>query len=435
MEVRKGYKQTDVGVIPEDWDLRRLGDLGVFRKGKGIKKDEVISDGLPCIRYGEIYTHYNNIIRKFNSFISEEVASQSQKIKKGDLLFAGSGETAEEIGKCVAFLCDFEAYAGGDVIIFTPHTLNSKFFGYFANFGVIAAQKSRMGQGDAVVHIYPKNLADIYVPLPPLPEQQAIAAALSDVDALLTSLDALIAKTRLIKQGSMQELLTGKKRLPGFEKKKGYKKTPSGVFPEDWDIVPLKQISSMHGRIGWQGLKQTEFTMNSEQPFLITGMNFKDGAIRWDEVYHVPWDRYEMAKEIQLKTGDVLMTKDGTIGKILFVDEIPYPGKATLNSHLLVFRPLNNKYNPKFLFYQLNSKTFFNHVEQEKSGTTFFGITQEAVGKYNAFLPSLPEQTAIAEILSDMDAEIATLEARREKTRLLKQGMMQELLTGRIRLV
>jgi type I restriction enzyme S subunit len=87
------------------------------------------------------------------------------------------------------------------------------------------------------------------------------------------------------------------------------------------------------------------------------------------------------------------------------------------------------------LFYQLNSKTFHNHIEQEKSGTTFFGITQVAVGKYNTFLPSVPEQQAIAEILTDMDAEITALEQMREKTHLLKQGMMQELLTGRIRLI
>jgi type I restriction enzyme S subunit len=279
------------------------------------------------------------------------------------------------------------------------------------------------------------NLKKHKIPLPPLSEQHAIAAALSDVDSLLSALDALIAKKRLIKQGAMQELLTGKRRLPGFTKRQGYKHTEIGLFPEDWEILPLKSISSMHGRIGWQGLKQSEFTMKPDDPFLITGMNFKDGEIRWDEVYHIPNTRYEIAKEIQLKTGDVLMTKDGTIGKILYVDEIPYPGKASLNSHLLVFRPLNNKYIPKFLFYQLNSKTFHNHIELEKSGTTFFGITQEAVGRYNAFLPSIPEQRAIAEILSDMDAEIAALEQRREKTRLLKQGMMQELLTGKTRLL
>lgn len=210
--------------------------------------------------------------------------------------------------------------------------------------------------------------------------------------------------------------------------KPGYRLTESGIFPTEWDIVPLKDVSSMHGRIGWQGLKQSEFTMNPDQPFLITGMNFKDGEIRWDEVYHIPNERYEIAKEIQLKSGDVLMTKDGTIGKILYVDQIPYPGKASLNSHLLVFRPINKKYVPRFLYYQLQSRSFLNHVELEKSGSTFFGITQEAVGKYKAYFPPVHEQEAIAEALSDADAYIENLEQLIAKKRLIKQGAMQELL-------
>ncbi len=173
------------------------------------------------------------------------------------------------------------------------------------------------------------------------------------VDDLETKVNRHLEKMGF-SQGAMSELLTGKKRLPEFDKKQGYKQTEVGIFPADWEIVPLKNISSMYGRIGWQGLKQSEFTMNADQPFLITGMNFKDGEIRWDEVYHIPNERYEIAKEIQLQIGDVLMTKDGTIGKILYVDHIPHPSKASLNSHLLVFRPLNKKYIPKFLFYQLN---------------------------------------------------------------------------------
>jgi len=167
----------------------------------------------------------------------------------------------------------------------------------------------------------------------------------------------------------------------------GYKQTDVGIIPEDWNIQPLSDVSTMHGRIGWQGLKQSEFTMNPDDPFLITGMNFEEGEIRWDEVYHIPLKRYEIAKEIQLKNNDVLMTKDGTIGKVLYINKIPFPNKASLNSHLLVFRPFWDKYVPKYLYYQLNSETFKNHVEQEKSGSTFFGITQEAVGKYKIPLP------------------------------------------------
>lgn len=202
-------------------------------------------------------------------------------------------------------------------------------------------------------------------------------------------------------------------------------------IPEGWNALPLKEISFIKGRIGWQGLKHSEFTMNFDEPFLITGMNFKDGEIRWDEVYHVSNERYQIAKEIQLKVNDVLMTKDGTIGKLLFVDYIPYPYKATLNSHLLVFRPIKNNYVPKYLYYQLASKLFMNHIELYKSGSTFFGISQEAVGKYRVLLPTIKEQTAIATALSDADALIQSLEKLIAKKRAIKQGTMQELLRAK----
>jgi type I restriction enzyme, S subunit len=206
------------------------------------------------------------------------------------------------------------------------------------------------------------------------------------------------------------------------------KVSESKSIPKNWSSEPFKTISSMKGRIGWQGLNQSEFTSNIDDPFLITGMNFKDGEIRWNEVYHVSNKRYEIAKEIQLKRGDVLMTKDGTIGKILYVDEIPYPGKATLNSHLLVFRPKGNKYYPKFLYYQLISDYFRKFIEENKYGTTFFGISQEIVGKYNVVLPDISEQTIIAISLSNMDELISNLEKLIEKKRMIKQGVIQDLL-------
>jgi type I restriction enzyme S subunit len=196
-----------------EWEAKRLGDVGVFSKGRGIKKDEVVADGLPCVRYGEIYTHHNDHLKAFNSFITPETAKQSQRLQKGDLLFAGSGETAEEIGKCIAFLGDEEAYAGGDIVIFRPVGQDSKFLGFLMNHSSVASQKARMGQGDAVVHISARNLARLELHLPSLPEQTAIAEVLSDMDAELAALTQRRDKTRALKQGMMQELLTGRIRL------------------------------------------------------------------------------------------------------------------------------------------------------------------------------------------------------------------------------
>jgi type I restriction enzyme S subunit len=196
-----------------EWPTTCLGELGNFSKGNGIKKDDVLTDGLPCIRYGEIYTQHNDYIRKFYSFISEDIAKGSQQIKKGDLLFAGSGETTEDIGKCVAYVDDNEAYAGGDIIILSPKKDNSMYLGYLINHPSVASQKAKMGQGEMVVHISGKNLAKLIVNLPSVEEQTAIATVLSDMDADLAALEQKRDKTKAIKQGMMQELLTGRIRL------------------------------------------------------------------------------------------------------------------------------------------------------------------------------------------------------------------------------
>jgi type I restriction enzyme, S subunit len=195
------------------WEVKRLGEVGRFCKGKGIKRDDIVTDGVPCIRYGGIYTHHHDYIRQFRSFILRSVADQSQRLQRGDLLFAGSGETAEEIGKCVAFLGEEEAYAGGDIVICSPSGQDSLYLGYLMNHTSISSQKARMGQGDAVVHISARNLAELKLNLPKLAEQTAIAGVLSDMDAELAALEQRLAKTRDLKQGMMQELLTGRTRL------------------------------------------------------------------------------------------------------------------------------------------------------------------------------------------------------------------------------
>jgi type I restriction enzyme S subunit len=205
--------QTRLPGFTGKWETKRLGEVGTFLKGSGVKKDESNSGALPCIRYGEIYTRHNDYIKEFHSFISTNVAATACLLKKGDLLFAGSGETKEEIGKCVAFVDDFEAYAGGDIVILRPQGVDSLFLGYSLNTPPINRQKASRGQGDAVVHIGSSALAGVSLNLPPLPEQTAIAAVLTDMDATLSALEQRRDKTRALKQGMMQELLTGRTRL------------------------------------------------------------------------------------------------------------------------------------------------------------------------------------------------------------------------------
>jgi type I restriction enzyme S subunit len=205
--------QTRLPGFQGEWQVKRLGDLGIFLKGSGVKKDDARSGDLPCVRYGEIYTHHDDYIRSFNSWISHDVAKTATRLKSGDLLFAGSGETKAEIGKCVAFVQECEAYAGGDIVILRPLGVDPLFMGYYCNTAPVNAQKASRGQGDAVVHISTAALAAIAVSLPTQAEQTAIATVLSDMDAELTALEARRNKNRALKQGMMQELLTGRTRL------------------------------------------------------------------------------------------------------------------------------------------------------------------------------------------------------------------------------
>jgi type I restriction enzyme S subunit len=205
--------QTRLPGFSGEWEVKRLGNVGTFLKGSGIRKDEARSGDIPCVRYGEIYTHHNDYVKTYSSWISPSVAATATPLKQGDLLFAGSGETKEEIGKCVAFVDDAEVYAGGDIVILRPKAASAMFLGYYCNTAPINAQKASRGQGDAVVHISAAALSNIEVTLPKLPEQTAIATVLSDMDAELAALEAHRDKTRALKQGMMQELLTGRIRL------------------------------------------------------------------------------------------------------------------------------------------------------------------------------------------------------------------------------
>ena len=195
------------------WEIKRLGQLGGFLKGRGVTRDESATGNLACVRYGELYTRHNNHIETFYSWISSEVATNATRLEQGDILFAGSGETKEEIGKCTAFVEDMEAYAGGDIVILRNRKADPLFLGYYLNTEPVNRQKASKGQGDAVVHINAAALADIQCAFPCVAEQTAIATIFSDMDAEITALGAKLSKARLLKQGMMQELLTGRIRL------------------------------------------------------------------------------------------------------------------------------------------------------------------------------------------------------------------------------
>ncbi len=199
-----------------EWERVRLGDLGTLRKGRGITRSEVRATGIPVIRYGELYTRFDSHIRQFYSYVSAESAQGALRLQWGDICFAASGETADEIGKCAAVLHDGPCFAGGDIIVLSLHRDDPTFLGYLLNTPVIAEQKARLGQGDAVVHIHADKLAELELHLPNVSEQQAIATLLSDIDAALATARAVVAKARGVKAAAMDALLSGRVRLPPF---------------------------------------------------------------------------------------------------------------------------------------------------------------------------------------------------------------------------
>jgi type I restriction enzyme, S subunit len=235
---------------------------------------------------------------------------------------------------------------------------------------------------------------------------------LSDADAYIESLERLIAKKRAIKQGAMQELLTPK---------------------EDWVEKRLGNTATLKARIGWQGLTTAEY-MDSGDYYLVTGTEFKGGYIDWVNCHYVSEARFRQDSHIQLKNRDVLVTKDGTIGKVALIDKLDKP--ATLNSGVFVLRPIDEAFHPEFFYYLLCSRVFSQFLNQLSAGSTINHLYQKDFVNFIYQTPaSQDKQADIAATLFDMDTEIAALDAKLAKARQIKQGMMQQLLTGRIRLI
>lgn len=197
----------------------------------------------------------------------------------------------------------------------------------------------------------------------------------------------------------------------------------STEYPSEWSFEPLNALFTTKGRIGWKGLKKHEFI--DEGPYLVTGTDFKDGKVQWESAFRIPEWRYYESPEIMLKDGDLLFTKDGTIGKIAYICDLP--GRAALNSHLLLIRPKSSKTTNEYLYYELQSEAFFQHIENKKSGSTLVGLSQERFGEYLVPLPPEKQQKKIISVLSTVDNLIDQTQNLIDKYTAVKQGMMADL--------
>ena len=391
------FKHTDIGPVPKEWEVKTLSEVGSFSKGRGISRAESNSGKLPAVRYGELYTDHNDYIKKFRSYISTDVAKGAKLIHKGDILFAASGETKEDIGKSVAFINDFDAYAGGDIIILSPQgNYDPIYLGFISNSKLVQSQKASRGQGDAVVHIVTSDLGTIQIPLPPLPEQRRIASALMKVGGLIANLDKLIAKKQAIKKGAMQELLTGKKRLPGF--KGEWKEVRLGDI---FNISAGGDLDKKHFSPSYSSLFQYPIYSNSFQNHGLYGYT------------SIP----------KYKSETITVTGRGYLGHAEYRDK----------SYDAIIRIIILTPKMKVNCYLISEIINFSKPFVIES-TSIPQLTAPQVAQSVVEIPPLPEQRAIAHVLSVMDSDISLLEQKREKMKAVKQGMMHDLLTGRIRL-
>lgn len=421
MELTKTkYKQTELGWIPEDWEVVNFKEIGEAIIGLTYSPSDVSGSGKLVHRSSNIQN--NSLSYEDNVFVSCDVPNKLI-LQKGDILICVRNGSRDLIGKSAIIdgVSIGETF-GAFMSVFRTISYSPLIYQYVIS--EIVQKQINASLGATINQITNKTLNEFKIPLPPtLTEQKAIATALSDVDALISSLEKLIAKKKAIKQGAMQELLTppqkGGKRLPGF----------SG----DWEEKNLGKSATLKARIGWQGLTTSEY-LDSGNYGLVTGTDFKNGFIDWDNCVYVEKDRYDQDKNIQLKKDDVLVTKDGTIGKVALINELPLP--TTLNSGVFVIRSINNSFDQKFFYYILMSKYFAEFLGKLTAGSTISHLYQKDFVHFNFFAPkSLEEQREIALILNDMDLEIEALEAKKTKYQGIKQGMMQELLTGKTRLV
>jgi type I restriction enzyme S subunit len=390
------FKQTDIGLIPEDWMVENLGSLGSFCKGRGISRADANSGNIPAVRYGELYTMHDYYIKEFGSFISPQIAMESRRLKKGDIVFTCSGETKEDIGKSAAFVDDVEAYAGGDLIILSPYSqYNSLYLGFATNSKSCQEQKASKGQGDAVVHISAENIKTIQLAFPPTKEEQErIADALSQMDNLIAALDEQIEKKRLIKQGAMQQLLTGKIHLKGFT--------------GEWKTVKLGQLLDVEKGQQVNGGELNDFT----------GFPMMNGGAALSGYY----------TDYNCEANNIIISEGGnSCGFVNYMKERFWAGGhcyivSLVQKDVVLYMYNLLKYNE-------------SRIMALRVGSGLPNIQRRDLLDYDVlYCCDASEQQAIASTLSTMDDEIQTLQEERDKYVLVKQGMMQQLLTGKIRL-
>ena len=421
MELTTESSETEFQQVPDDWEWKLIGHLMSLQNG--VNADgEAYGSGTPFINVLEVITNSHLQITEIPGKVElPDALLNNYLVRKGDILFNRTSETQEEVGLASVYLEDDPVVFGGFVIRgqLQGDQLDTEYAGYALRASTVRSQIVSRAQGAVRANIGQQELAKVSVPLPPLPEQRAIADALSDVDALIERLDALIAKKRAIKTATMQRLLTGQQRLPGFS--------------APWTTKRLGEI----GKIEGSGVDK-KVVPDQEDVRLINYMDvynrdFIDGRLLDHWVTASP----SKLRRCGIQKGDVFFTPSSEVR-----DDIAHSAVATkripdavFSYHVMRLR-IQTDWDLHFRAYAFKTKSFYDQASKLCAGSgTRYTITKSKFESMSVKVPQRNEQRAIATVLTDMDAEIEALQARRDKTQDIKQGMMQELLTGRTRLV
>lgn len=420
VEMKSGYKMTDVGVIPEDWEVCELRNHLVLLTDYDANGSFADMASNVVTTTGNGYAWYVRATDlEQQSSLSEVkyVDEKSYRFLRKSTLYGGEVLLAKrgEIGKVYYFQMKTKraTLAPNLYLLKLKDTINSYFL--FSLFKSTFGQNllKSINASTSLGAIYKDDVKGLNILIPPFEEQASIATALSDVDSLISALTKKIEKKKAIKQGLMQQLLTGKKRLPGFNDK--------------WKSMLLGDIAEVK-----DGTHQTpQYVKSGGKPFYsvenVTADDFKN-------VKHISLEEHKaLTSNYRIEKGDVLMTRIGSIGCCKYVD---WDVDASFYVSLALLK-INEKYDSKFISYLSNIKSF---KEEVMLNSLVFAIPQKInlgnISLIKVYIPtSKAEQTAIANILSDCDSEIAALEEKRDKYKEIKQGMMQQLLTGKIRLI
>ncbi|MEO0900252.1 MAG: restriction endonuclease subunit S [Bacteroidota bacterium] len=400
---KPGYKMTEVGMIPEDWEVKELGEVGSMKSGNGITGDYIFTEGIyPC--YG------GNGLRGFTHKFTH------------DGIFPLIGRQGAHCGNVKLVTGKF--FASEHAVVFNPASGTSPHFAYFF---LKRLKLNRLSESSAQPGLSVNKLKKLPIPLPPtLKEQRLIAGALSEVDALIAQHDKLIAKKQAIKQGAMQQLLTGQTRLPGFGQGKGYKMTEVGRIPEDWEVSKFDEIGE-----AIIGLTYSPTEVSNNGYLVHRSSNIQENQLSYLDNVFV---EKEIPQKLILQKHDILIcVRNGSknlIGKAALI--VGESVGETFGAFMSVFRTI---LDPKFIFQVIISEIIQRQISTSL-GATINQITNKTLYSFQIPLPpTLKEQRLIAQTLSDLDSSIQELQRKKSKLQSLKQGMMQELLTGKTRLI